>query len=313
MRVMRKIPPPQGSPAKRDATLVAVVAAGTAGLAVYQWSKEPAQVTGRMRPILVGSSFENQLGKSSFQNLCSEQAHNIYPQYHPHTLRVRRIAERIIAANTDVISPDLHWEFVVIRNPAANAAVFPGGKVFVFTGMLDLIASDDELAVVLAHEIGHTVARHGAEKLTRQFFIVAGVLLVAALFGFSDPSLLSGIGDVMFGLPNSRKLETEADFIGLTLMTRACFNPQAAPQFFQRLQAKSGAEVPKFLSTHPSGSDRITKLSEWLPEFVDRYHDRCWGRGAAAATAGPSAVEAASSSLYRGGHRPLGEEEGEED
>jgi predicted Zn-dependent protease len=160
----------------------------------------------------------------------------------------------------------LKWEFSVINSPEVNAFVVPGGKVVVYTGLLQLLKTEDELAAVIAHEAGHVVARHVAERLTQGS--VVELLRQIAYFAFSIP-IPAGALTAVFFLPNSRKAETEADVIGLQLAARACYDPAAAAVVFKKLgeeEAKHGeAAIPKMLRTHPVTSDRIKKITEMLP------------------------------------------------
>jgi predicted Zn-dependent protease len=162
----------------------------------------------------------------------------------------------------------LKWEFAVINSPEVNAFVVPGGKVVVYSGLLKLLKTDDELAAVIAHEAGHIVARHVAERLTQGS--VVELLRCIAYYAFGVP-IPSGPLTAVFFLPNSRKAETEADVIGLQLAARACYDPAAAAVVFSKLgeeEAKHGGSsaIPKMLRTHPLTLDRIKKINEMLPK-----------------------------------------------
>lgn len=143
------------------------------------------------------------------------------------------------------------------------------GKVFVFTDILPICENDDGLATVLGHEIAHNVAHHAAEKMSSYF--VASALIYALAFFFDISGNLSNIL-IQLGsaLPNSRKQETEADFIGLRMMARACYDPDEAVQFWERMERAAQFEPPQLLSTHPSSHNRVQKLQEWLPEARDQ-------------------------------------------
>jgi Zn-dependent protease with chaperone function len=138
----------------------------------------------------------------------------------------------------------------------------PGGKVFVFTGILPIVENEDGMAAVLGHEISHQLARHSAEKLSFAKVLLAGQFTLA-LFGI-DPSFIFNRLTLNFLMekPFSRKCETEADDIGLQLMALACFDPREAIEVWKRMEAAGGADIPQFMSTHPSHKNRIQYLSK---------------------------------------------------
>lgn len=152
----------------------------------------------------------------------------------------------------------------------ANAFVLPGGKVFVFSGILNVCRNEDALAAVLGHEIAHNTASHVAERLSAAWVgnLTAGSLffLVGAVPGLALFALWTVAGgfylqDLLYYLPMGRKQESEADYIGLMMMAEACYDPRQAVGFWQRMegmQKAGGVDVPEMLSTHPSvGSDSI--------------------------------------------------------
>jgi predicted Zn-dependent protease len=166
---------------------------------------------------------------------------------------------------------------VIEDDKTVNAFALPGGKVAVYTGLLPITQDEAGLAVVLSHEIGHAIARHGAERLSTQELVQIGEIGLIVALGGKDPQTVrtvhnaygigTGVGVI---LPYSRKHESEADHIGLILMAKAGYNPQTAVEFWQRmLRAKQDKKVPpEFLSTHPSDERRIRQIREWLPEVA---------------------------------------------
>ncbi len=190
--------------------------------------------------------------------------------------RVQRIGKRIAAAVGDAL-PGAKWEFVVFEAPkTVNAFALPGGKVGVYSGLLDLAESDDEVAIVMGHEIGHVTARHGAERMT-EGVIATGVGLVldsATKDSKNHDLVLAGYGLAAGGsmLAFSRKHESEADFIGLRYAAKAGYNPMAAITFWRKMAKEgSGPQMPAFLSTHPSHDRRIADLQAWMPEVLPFY------------------------------------------
>ena len=190
--------------------------------------------------------------------------------------RMQRIGKRIAAAVGEAL-PGAKWEFVVFDAPkTVNAFALPGGKVGVYSGLLDLAESDDEVAIVMGHEIGHVTARHGAERMTEGVIIAAGgVLLDSTTSGKRNHDLLlTGYGLASTGsiLAFSRKHESEADYIGLRYAAKAGYNPMAAITFWRKMAKEgSGPKMPAFLSTHPSHDRRIADLQGWMPQVMPLY------------------------------------------
>lgn len=190
--------------------------------------------------------------------------------------RVRRIGGRIAAAVGQDL-PGAMWEFVVFDAPdTVNAFALPGGKVGVYTGLLNLAASDDEVAIVVGHEIAHVTARHGAERMSQGILVaVGGLVLDQQTQGRRNHDLiLAGYGLASAGgmLAFSRSHESEADYIGIRYAARAGYDPRAAITFWQKMEKQSkGGRIPVFLSTHPSHDRRISDLQRWMPEVLPLY------------------------------------------
>jgi len=249
---------------------------GTGGTIVYISSRQEIPYTGRVHAILVDPETELSLGKQTYSQVINQarKTGRLLPSHHPATQAVRRVGTRIASIASDGAGGGYHshmkglkWEFAVINSPEVNAFVVPGGKVVVYTGLLKLLKTEDELAAVIAHEAGHVVARHVAERLTQGS--VVELLRFIAYYAFGIP-IPSGPLTAVFFLPNSRKAETEADVIGLQLAARACYDPAASAVVFTKLgeeEAKHGeSAIPKMLRTHPVTRDRIKKINEMLPK-----------------------------------------------
>ena len=237
-----------------------------------------APITGRSQLIMINPSQELALGFQSAQEVLKTEKVSRDPQKNA---MVKRIGERIaqVATNQYAIAKSFTWEFFVIDNDAeANAFCLPGGKVFVYTGLFKFAANDDELAAVMGHEIGHALARHGAERMSSgQLQQMGGQILGAVMQGRGNPQNTAmvmsafGIGTQLgVMLPHSRTQEYEADHIGLVLAAKAGYNPQAALSFWEKF-AKDGKTPPEYLSTHPAPANRIYKIRSLLPQIMPIY------------------------------------------
>ena len=172
------------------------------------------------------------------------------------------------------------WEFHLVRDKEVNAFCMPGGKIVVYDGLLKLVSSDDELAVVLGHEVAHAVAKHSNERMSQQMLAgVGGAALGVGLAASGTSKSTSALAAGVFGLgaqygvmlPFSRKHESEADYMGLVLLTMAGYDPDAAVPFWQKMAASGGSKPPALLSSHPSDRKRIADIQAALPGVKAAY------------------------------------------
>lgn len=201
------------------------------------------------------------------------------------TERVRTISRRLIA-QTGVFRQDAlqwKWEVNVEANDQLNAYCMPGGKIMVYTGLINkLQTTDDELAAVIGHEIAHALREHGRERMSQAYAQQAGIVgigILAAIFS-DDPGtartsmgLAAAVSTVALTLPNSREGEREADRIGLELSARAAYDPNAAVTLWEKMGKQSGAKPPEWLSTHPSEGSRINDLKRLIPSVMPLYEE----------------------------------------
>lgn len=174
------------------------------------------------------------------------------------------------------------WESAVFAVDEPNAYALPGGKVGINTGLFKVAKDQDQLAAVVAHEIGHVVERHHDERITRQMGAAGAVQLLGAVAG--DYGQLATQGGSMlaqtgFLLPGSRVQETEADVVGQRMMAQAGFDPRAAVGLWQNMIAAGGSRPPQWLSTHPDPQSRISELQARATQLVPTYEQaRAAGR-----------------------------------
>lgn len=252
---------------KRTVTIWGLLAVA---LTVVTCSTVP--ITGRRSFNVIPEQQAIALGADSYQQVLGQSKVIQSGPGHDQVVRVgRRIAE--IADD-----PGYEWEFNLIDDPTVNAFCLPGGKVAVYTGILPVAGSDAGLAVVMAHEIAHAIARHGAERMSQALVIeMGGAALSAALAAkpertrdlfLQSAGLATNVGVV---LPFSRNMEYEADRIGLILMAMAGYDPRAAVPLWERMNASGGPRPPEFLSTHPAPANRIAAIQQMIPEAMQYY------------------------------------------
>ncbi|KAL9117763.1 MAG: hypothetical protein Q9187_005699, partial [Circinaria calcarea] len=220
------------------------------GLATFVgYNIETVPISGRRRFNWVSGSYEQEMGEQQYQQIINEFRGRILPEWHPHVKLVRRVLERLIPASG---LEGQEWEVNVIDDKAQlNAFVIPGGKVFVFSGLLPICNGEDGLATVLGHEIAHNVVHHAAENYSRLSLILPIAWLGSFIFDVSG-QLSFALLDYAYNRPGSRKQESEADYIGLMMMAQSCYDPEAAVELWRRMEQAEQIAIPQFLSTHPS-------------------------------------------------------------
>lgn len=190
--------------------------------------------------------------------------------------RVRAVANRLIA-HTAVFrkdAPSWQWEVNVISSPEINAWCMPGGKMAVYTGLIEkLKVTNEELAAVMGHEMAHALREHGRERASQQVAQQTVIGIGAALLGIGEvgAGLANIVADVTVGLPYARKYETEADRIGVELAARAGYDPRAAVSLWKKMAQGGGGGPPQFLSTHPDPEARIADLQEYSARVMPLY------------------------------------------
>lgn len=189
--------------------------------------------------------------------------------------RVDRVAKRLISNAPYFRSDakDWNWEYHVLQSNQQNAFCAAGGKIVVYTGLLDLGLTDDELAVVMSHEIAHALREHSRAEASRMIIERATMGLLAQGLNTNSQQIIGLAEQLGVNLPNSRSKETEADLIGVELMARSGYNPKAAETFWLKMMNanKQGSQPLALLSTHPASQKRIDEINKNMPYFLDIY------------------------------------------
>ncbi len=215
----------------------------------------------------------NQMGAQAFSEIKREAPQETDARENAY---VQCIAERIVKHSGDNSAIE-EWEVVLFRDQAVNAFALPGGKIGIYTGLLDAVENQHQLAAVIGHEVGHVILEHGNQKISQDLLVKGGLAAIERLIKDKDPqekkAILTGLGlgaQVGLALPYSRHHEAEADRVGLELMARAGFDPRESVTFWKNMN-RSGGQTPEFLSTHPSDENRIQDLRSRMTEALRLY------------------------------------------
>ncbi len=191
------------------------------------------------------------------------------------------ISEYFYKENLNDPTTNFQWEYILIENKKVkNAWCMPGGKIAVYTGILDVTKNTNGLAAVMGHEIAHAVAKHSVERASRGVLLKTGTSLINIATGgklseinratgMDTVGLLSSIGIMN---PFNRKQETEADYLGMIFASLSGYDIRETVKIWERMkEANKGKEPPEFMSTHPSSSNRINSINEWIGEIIIKY------------------------------------------
>ena len=190
--------------------------------------------------------------------------------------RLRQIARTLIppAARFNEDSKRWRWEVNLINSKTVNAFCMPGGKIAFYSGIISALQlTDDEVAVIMGHEVAHALLEHGRARMSEQVLKNVGVSVAAALLnlGQVSTSVLAQAADLAVTLPFSRKHETDADLVGMELAARAGYDPRAAANVWRKMAKLGGSQPPQFLSTHPAHASRIRDIEASLPKVMPLY------------------------------------------
>lgn len=233
----------------------------------------------QMTSFVSAREIEQQAAQEYSDLMAQAQKKGLLNQNPQHLQRVRTAAQRLIQ-HVGAFRPDAlnwKWESNVLTSKDVNAWCMPGGKIAVYTGLIErLELTDSELAAVMGHEIAHALREHARERIGRQKATETGAVLGAvALEIFTgiriDPSVTGAVSQAVFVLPNSREAEQEADRIGVELAARAGYDPRAAISLWQKMAKLGGSAPPQWLSTHPSNETRLKDLEVYVQKVMPLY------------------------------------------
>jgi predicted Zn-dependent protease len=193
---------------------------------------------------------------------------------HPQLIRLRAIAAKLIphAMRFNPRAREWKWEINLIGSRQINAFCMPGGKIAFYTGILDqLKLTDDEVAMIMGHEIAHALREHARERMAKSTLTNLGATLLGELVGGGQYAGAFRLGGDLLNLKFSRSDETEADVVGLDIAARAGYDPRAGISLWQKMMAANRNAPPEFLSTHPAGDSRIKDIERQLPDVMPLY------------------------------------------
>ncbi|XP_029286381.1 metalloendopeptidase OMA1, mitochondrial [Cottoperca gobio] len=244
---------------------------------------DESPVTGRTRLLVFSREKYMELAALTSEAYMEEFAEMLVPVSDPRHQVVERLVQHLAERNKDI--PDVSevsWSVHVVQSPNVNAFVLPDGKVFIFTGMLDAVADVHQLTIVLGHEMAHAILGHSAEQASLSHVVdLLSLILLTAIWAMCPQDSLALLGQwvqnklsqLMFSRPFSRKLEAEADQVGLQLAAKACADVRAGPVFWQQMEIRDQLTgeptFPEWLSTHPSHRNRLTQLDRLIPQALE--------------------------------------------
>ena len=257
--------------------LVVVFAALLAACETVSTTQPGAVGVDRTQRFMVSSQEVNQAAAQEYQKVLADaRAKGVLDRDARNVQRVRNIAARLIphtsAFRQD--APQWAWETHVIQDPQLNAWAMPGGKMVVYSGLIDkLQLTDDELAAIMGHEIAHSLREHARERISQETASGLLVGVAGAVLGLGEvgQGLASAVAQVTVTLPHSRAHETEADRLGVELAARGGYNPHAAVSVWEKMAKAGGGGGPQFLSTHPSPATRLQDLRVYADRVMPLY------------------------------------------
>ena len=263
--------------ARRGFLRAATGATAAAALApAAAWAQVDVGSASGIRKLVPAEVLEQSARQQYVQTIENARAKRaLAPDDYPQLQRIRAIANRLIphTLQWNPRAKDWRWEVNLIGSKQINAWCMPGGKIAFYTGILDTLKlSDDEAAMIMGHEMAHALREHARERIAKSKATGLGLSVAAQLLGLGQVGdVAANLGTQLLTLKYSRDDETEADLVGLEIAARGAYDPQASVSLWEKMTSASGGAGPSFLSTHPSGPDRIKELSANVPKVQALY------------------------------------------
>jgi Zn-dependent protease with chaperone function len=258
---------------------------GVCGLSYYVSHLEKTPITGRRRFIMFKEADLQESIKEEKDAYMEAFSDSLVPRESNTYQYVKEIVQRLLSTRVTEKMESTHWKLYVVDKDIINAFVLPSGEIFMFTGMLKALKDKDEVAIILGHEIAHCLLHHGLEAVSHQGVLeIFSLGFITAIWAVVQSDILSyvvhkmqdGLMSMLFKYPHSRKVELEADEVGLMIAAKACFDPKAGPRIWDRFQQFSEDEIPEYLSTHPGHGRRSAYLTALLPNaYAISYSSNC--------------------------------------
>ena len=229
-----------------------------------------------LRKLVPAETLETSARQQYAQVLADARAKGaLAPEGHPQLHRLLTIAQKLIphTASWNPRSRDWKWQVNLIGSKQINAGCMPGGKIAFYTGILDqLKLNDDEVAMIMGHEMSHALREHARERLAKSQATSIGLSIASQLLGLGSlGDVAANLGTQLLTLKYRRDDATESDLVGLEIAARGGYRPEASVSLWQKMQAANSNGSPSFLSTHPSGTNRIQELEANLPKVQHLY------------------------------------------
>lgn len=259
--------------------LAAVLAAGLPMQQAFAQANDEGIVlerSSRIKNLVPAEQLERSAAQqfSQMKRQASEK-NALAPDDHPQLIRLRAIAKRLLPhiSRWNSKAANWQWEVQLFNSNAINAFCMPGGKIGFYSGILDkLKLNDDEVAMIMGHEIAHALREHSRERLAKNQLTGIGAGVLSSVLGLGDVGrTVMDYGAQLTMLKFSRDDESEADLIGLDLSARAGFDPRAGVTLWRKMSASAKGAPPQWLSTHPSGNNRIAEIERHLDQVLPLY------------------------------------------
>ncbi|QNP47152.1 M48 family metallopeptidase [Diaphorobacter aerolatus] len=254
----------------------AFVMAATAAIAAPAMAQVDVGNASSLRNLVPAETLEKSATQQYDQLLAQAKAKRaLAGDDNPQLIRLRDIAKRLIPYTYawNERARGWRWEVNLVGSKQINAFCMPGGKIAFYTGIIDqLKLTDDEIAMIMGHEMAHALREHSRARIAKTQATNLGISLGASLLGLGDVGrAAAGLGSQLLTLKFSRSDETDADLVGLELAARAGYNPQASITLWEKMGKATGQQGLQFLSTHPSGPHRIKELQENVARVQGLY------------------------------------------